>query len=112
MLERVLARQQDIHSNYISYLAPECPDCTSDQTGRFSLVGPFPEACYCKSCGIVWQSYPARCPLCKGGWILAGLVRRHATDIEVQCEKCNEVLSVDLVKKCNEEEDFDLGDDL
>ena len=70
------------------------------------------------------QPYPARCPLCKGGWRLAGFMVRPQPDSTdgsaalvhdstmLQCEKCKEILPAGMVMKCNENEDFDLGGEL
>ena len=125
MLDRVVAMQQDLTLLDKLYDTRDCPDCMSSNTMMTRPDGwPFPYSHYCFDCGLVWHHYPARCPLCKGGWQHAGVVARQDTSTRVygklvqvpegmvRCDKCNEVLSVEMVKKCNEEEDFDLGGEL
>jgi len=116
MLDRVLGRHQELSLLEKLHDSRHCPDCLSSNTmvTRDDCY-PYPYAHYCFDCGLVWRPYLARCPLCKGGWREAGFVRRQESDNsdnEVRCEKCGEVLSTAMVKKCNEEEDFDLGDEL
>ena len=91
MCDRVIARNQDLPD--IAYEgAPFCPICLSDDTIRLSPYrSKFAYCFHCRNCGLVWLSYPVRCP------------EHYEVALKnLHCYKCNYGWDEELIKQMHE----------
>lgn len=99
MLDRVVAEDEelDIVGNSTGVV---CPACYCNNTIALPLYyQKYKCGSYCRDCGIIWLSYPARCPSCDK------FVARTDDESKVKCDGCGTEWEVDVVKRANESED-------